>query len=71
MSLEKQLRGVYDRARGLLAEIESARDALAAENTKLVAWKLGCATGSTVKLQEELIKIAQQEFYEARSDEDE
>lgn len=64
MSLEMQLRGAWDQARELLQHIETARDALAAEKSQRVAWEIGCATGVTIKLGEELIRIAEQEFYD-------
>lgn len=64
MSLEKELRGVYDLAHEILSHIETARDSLAADKAKRVAWEVGCATGVTIRLQEELIKLAQAEFYD-------
>ena len=47
LSLEKQLRGAYDLAREILAHIETARDSLAEDNTRRVAWEIGCATGGS------------------------
>lgn len=67
-SLEMQLRGAWDRAREILHHIETARDSLAAENSKRTAWEIGCATGVTIRLQEELIKIAEEQFYEVKDD---
>ena len=69
-SLEMQLRGAYDRAHEILSHIETARDSLAAENSKRVAWEIGCATGVTIRLNEELIQIAQEQFYEGSDDDD-
>ncbi|KKN10925.1 hypothetical protein LCGC14_1031540 [marine sediment metagenome] len=69
MSLEKQLRGVHDRADEILKHIAKARDRLASKREELAAWELGCAMGATSNLRDELMKIAQEHWYEDSSDE--
>lgn len=70
LSLEKQLRGAYDLAHEILSHIETARDSLAEDNTKRVAWEIGCATGVTFRLNKELLEIAQEQFYEVSDETD-
>ena len=69
MSLEKKLRGVYDRAHQLLTHIENARDHHAAGKEHLVGFETGCAMGELHLLERDLIELVQEHFYEGDKDE--
>ncbi len=62
MSLEKDLRGAWDRARSLLTSIEAARDHHAAEQEHLVGFEIGSAMGELHLLEQDLISIAEDHF---------
>ena len=64
MSLEKDLRGAWDRARTLLTGIEAARDHHAADQGHLVGFEIGAALGELHLLEQDLIKLAEEHFLE-------
>ena len=66
MTLEKQLRGVWDRARQLLSHIEAARDHHAADQAEIVGFEIGCATGELHLLEQDLISLAEDHFRDKR-----
>lgn len=66
MSLEKDLRGAWDRARTLLQHIETARDHHAADQMHLVGFETGCAMGELHLLEQDLISLAEDHFYDKR-----
>ena len=68
MSLEKQLRGTWDRARQLLRHIEAARDHHAAAQDGLVGFETGCAMGELHLLERDLIELVQEHFYDDKGD---
>lgn len=66
MSLEKQLRGIWDRARTILTHIEAARDHHAAgiDKDHLVGFETGCAMGELHLLERDLIELVQEHFFD-------
>lgn len=66
MTLEKQLRGAWDRARTLLTSIEAARDhhAEGIDKEHLVGFDVGSAMGELHLLERDLIELAQEHFYD-------
>lgn len=64
MSLEKQLRGVWDRARTILTHIEAARDHHAAAQEGLVGFETGCAMGELHLLERDLITLVEEHFFD-------
>lgn len=68
MSLEKDLRGAWDRARTLLTSIEAARDHHAAgiDKDHVVGFEIGSALGELHLLEHDLISIAEDHFLEKR-----
>lgn len=66
MSLEKQLRGAWDRARTILTHIEAARDRHAAgiDKDHVVGFEVGSAMGELRLLERDLIELAQEHFYD-------
>lgn len=71
MTLEKQLRGAWDRARQILTHIEAARDHHAAgiNEDHLVGFETGCAMGELHLLEQGLIELVQEHFYDGDKDE--
>lgn len=69
MSLEKDLRGAWDRARQVLTHLEAARDHHAAAQDGLVGFETGCAMGELHLLERDLIELVQEHFYEGDKDE--
>lgn len=68
MSLEKDLRGAWDRARTLLTSIEAARDFHAAgiDKDHLVGFEVGSALGELHMLEADLIRISEEHFLDER-----
>lgn len=67
MSLEKELRGIYDRTKKIVDRIEHARDQLAKQDMATTAYELGCSLAEAQQLVNEMGQLAQRHFYETKS----
>lgn len=70
MSLEKDLRGAWDRARALLTSIEAARDhhAEGIDKEHLVGFEVGSALGELHLLERDLVLLAEEHFLDGDKD---